>query len=288
MISRISLENIVPHLYNFFRCMLHYGLIKPEPSWFGFFEELDLFKVPLNSIFNTCQVNSAADTDKYFMSIVKAKFNNVFQEGLGCCTKVKATLKLKSDSKPIFRPKRPVPYAAFATVENELNRLQQAGVIQTINYSSWAAPIVMVKKTNGKIKWCTGYTSVSTTCTGRFVHKTQRWNLFCKAGPCRCLSTNGSWWRLKKINIHKGLFQFFRLPFGVKSAPVIFQQTMDTMLTGLPGVSAYIDDIIITSTTPEELLHHLTSVLDQIQQYGFCLRLDKCKFFSKIPWIYIR
>ena len=97
-------------------------------------EELDLFKVPLNSIFNTCQVNSAADTDKHFMSILKAKFNNVFQEGLGCCTKVKATLKLKSDSKPIFRPKRPVPYAALATVENELNCLQQAGVIQPISY----------------------------------------------------------------------------------------------------------------------------------------------------------
>ena len=55
---------------------------------------------------------------------------------------------------------------------------------------------------------------------------------------------------------------------------------MDTMLTGLPGVSAYIDDIIITGTTPEELLRHLTSVLDRIQQYGFRLSLDKCKFFQ--------
>ena len=124
-----------------------------------FIEELDLFKVPLNSIFNTCRINAAADTDKYFMSILKAKFNNVFQEGLGCCTKVKATLKLKFDSKPIFRPKRPVPYAALATVENELNRLQQAGVIQPINYSSWAAPIVMVKKANGKVCLCAGFST---------------------------------------------------------------------------------------------------------------------------------
>ena len=124
-----------------------------------FIEELDLFKVLLNSIFNTFQVNSAADTDKHLISILKTKFNNVFQEGLGCCTKVKATLKLKSDSKPIFRPKRPVPYAALATVENEINRLQQGGVIQPINYSSWAAPIVMVKKANGKVRLCADFST---------------------------------------------------------------------------------------------------------------------------------
>ena len=52
------------------------------------------------------------------------------------------------------------------------------------------------------------------------------------------------------------------------------------MLTGLPGVSADIDDIIITGKTPEKLLHHLTSVLDRIQQYRFRLKLDKCKFFQ--------
>ena len=52
------------------------------------------------------------------------------------------------------------------------------------------------------------------------------------------------------------------------------------MLAGLPGVSVYIDDIIITGTTQEELLHHLTSVLDRIQQNGLRLSLGKCKFFQ--------
>ena len=93
------------------------------------------------------------------MSLLKAKFNNVFKESLGCRTKVKATLKLKSDSKPILRPKRPVPYADLAIVENELNSLQQAGVIQPINYSSWAALIVMVKKANGKLRLCADFST---------------------------------------------------------------------------------------------------------------------------------
>ena len=236
------------------------------------------------------------------MSILKAKFNKVFQEGLGRCTKVKVTLKLRSDSKPIFRPKRPVPYAALATVENEQNRLQQAGVIQPINYLSWAAPIVMVKKANGKVRLCADFsTGLNDALDIHQYPLPAPEDLFTKLNGGTCfakldlvdaylqIEVDEDSKNLLTINTHKGLFQFCRLPFGVKSAPAIFQQTMDTMLTGLPGVSAYIDDIIITGTTPEELLHHLTSGSNPTIWISLKVRqMQIFPNFSEIPWIYIR
>ena len=42
--------------------------------------------------------------------------------------------------------------------------------------------------------------------------------------------------KLVTINTHKGLFQFTCLPFGVASAPAVFQHTMDTILQGIPQV----------------------------------------------------
>ena len=39
--------------------------------------------------------------------------------------------------------------------------------------------------------------------------------------------------KLLCINTHRGLYKFERLPFGVKVVPVIFQQVIDTMLSGL-------------------------------------------------------
>lgn len=54
---------------------------------------------------------------------------------------------------------------------------------------------------------------------------------------------------------------------------------MDSILTGLTGIAAYIDDIIVTDTTKKELLQRLIFVQDRIQQYGFRLRADKCAFF---------
>ena len=163
----------------------------------------------------------------------------------------------------MFRPKHPIPYAALATLENELNRLQQAGVIQPTNYSSWAAPIVMVKKANGKVRLCADFsTGLNDALDIHLYPQTAPEDLFTKLNGGTCfakldladayqqMEIDEDSKNLLTINTHKGQFQFCRLPFGVKSAPAIFQQTMDTMLTGLPGISAYIDDLIITGITP--------------------------------------
>ena len=49
--------------------------------------------------------------------------------------------------------------------------------------------------------------------------------------------------KLTTINTHRGLFQYNRLPFGISSAPSIFQRTLESLLAGLAKVSIYLDDI---------------------------------------------
>ena len=56
------------------------------------------------------------------------------------------------------------------------------------------------------------------------------------------------------INTHKGLFRYTRLPYGISSAPGIFQRVMDNLLKGIPGVVVYLDDTLVTGTTAEEHL----------------------------------
>ena len=63
------------------------------------------------------------------------------------------------------------------------------------------------------------------------------------------------------INTHKGLFRYTRLPYGIASAPGIFQRVMENLLQGLSGVTVYLDDILITRSTEAEHLATLEEVL---------------------------
>lgn len=59
--------------------------------------------------------------------------------------------------------------------------------------------------------------------------------------------------RLVTINIHRGLFQYDRLPFKVAPTPAIFQREMESLLSSCKTVHViYFDDVLVTGITEEE------------------------------------
>ena len=80
------------------------------------------------------------------------------------------------------------------------------------------------------------------------------------------------------INTQKGLYQYTWLPFGVASAPSIFQRTMENLLWGMPKVCVYLDDILITGANWGRTFEQLCDVLSRLEQAGMHLRKDKCAF----------
>ena len=73
---------------------------------------------------------------------------------LGTITPVKAKLEVSPSAVPRFHRPRPVAYALKPLVEQELDRLEQAGVLERVDYSDWAAPIVTVPKRDGCVRIC--------------------------------------------------------------------------------------------------------------------------------------
>ena len=65
------------------------------------------------------------------------------------------------------------------------------------------------------------------------------------------------------INTHRGLLTYTRMPYGVPSAPIIFQCVIDAMFQAIPNILCYLDDIFITGYSDEQHMDTLDKVLDQ-------------------------
>ena len=82
------------------------------------------------------------------------------------------------------------------------------------------------------------------------------------------------------INTQKGLYRYKRLPFGVSSAPTIFQRIMDQPLQGVKFTVCRLDDILISGGSPEEHFAILEEVFRRLQEHSIKLNPARCIFFQ--------
>ncbi len=245
---------------------------------------LDWKMIGLNTLDNGCD---------RVQSLLK-KYPQVFQEKLGAMQHFQATLHVRQDTKAVFCKPRSVPFALKDAVGKELDRLESDGILQRVNHSDWAAPIVPVPKGDGRIRLCDDYkVTVNPSLDADQYPLPNPEELFASlAGGKRFskidLSQAYQQMPLQEesrvyttINTHQGLYRYTRLPFGIASAPAIFQRTMDTILQGLAHVSCYIDDILITGVTEEEHLQNLEEVLKRLQLHGITAKSQKCAFMQQ-------
>ncbi|XP_058446711.1 uncharacterized protein K02A2.6-like [Malaya genurostris] len=248
-------------------------------------EAFGLFSLPINMYCNNVSVPAIT------LQSLKAAYPSVFRNELGLCTKTKVKLERKPDATPVFRPNRPVAYAVHSTVDNELDRLERAKIITPVDFSDWAAPIVVVRKTNGSIRICGDYsTGLNNALQPHQYPLPLPEEIFNKLANCTVFSridlsdaflqveVDESSRDLLTINTHRGLYRYNRLPPGVKTAPGAFQQLIDTMLAGLPHTCGYLDDVVVGGVTTETHWENLRAVFQRISEFGFTIRVEKCIF----------
>ncbi|XP_048259745.1 uncharacterized protein K02A2.6-like [Haliotis rufescens] len=83
--------------------------------------------------------------------------------------------------------------------------------------------------------------------------------------------------KLCTFNTPYGRYRFTRLPFGVKSAPEVFQRTMSQLLEGLTGAECIVDDVLVWGIDVPQHDERLYAVLNRIQSSGLKLNRSKCK-----------
>eukprot|EP00731_Ephydatia_muelleri_P011873 Em0006g767a len=240
-----------------------------------------------------CHWISPSQSDQMVKTLMR-KYADVFKAELGTMKGIKAKLVLKAGVVPRFIRPRPIPFALKEAVEQEIRHLEEQGILRRITHSSWAAPIVVVPKKDGRVRLCGDYkmtinqylevdryplpkpNDLFATLAGG-----QKFSKIDLSQAYQQLVLEEESCELVVINTHIGLFSYTRLPFGVASAPALFQRAMDSILQGIAGVICYIDDILVTGKDDAQHLQALEQVLSRLQEAGLTIQKNKCIFMAK-------
>ncbi len=210
--------------------------------------------------------------------------------GLLDCEPIK--IELRQDANPYsLSTSRRVPFPLLPKVEEELQRMLKSGIIEEVTEATdWCAPMVPVIKKNGKVKICVDLKKLNEAVKReRFILPTLEDILPQLSGSCifSTLDASSGFWQIpldascRKLTTFitpVGRFCFRRLPFGITSAPEIFQREMSTLLKDNAGTVAVMDDILVFGRDKEEHDRNLKAVLKSIKVSGLKLNKEKCHF----------
>jgi len=76
----------------------------------------------------------------------------------------KVVVRLKQGAKPVYKKSQSVAYALQPALETKLEKLQAEGILKPVERSEWATPLVIVPKSNGKIRVCGGFKLTINQC----------------------------------------------------------------------------------------------------------------------------
>jgi Reverse transcriptase (RNA-dependent DNA polymerase)/RNase H-like domain found in reverse transcriptase len=175
----------------------------------------------------------------------------------------------------------------LAAAKAKFNSMLKAGIIRRSS-SQWNSPLHLVRKKDGSWRPCGDFRPLNLITTADKYPLPNMADFAARLGGCRVFSKldlNKGYLQVPvaEADIPKtalitpfGLFEFVRMPFGLKNAGMTFQRMMDAIFADLPFVFIYLDNVLIASRTVEEHQHHLRLVFQLLSKNGLLLNVAKC------------
>ena len=190
-------------------------------------------------------------------------------------------------TEPIRDKMYPVPYSQRQVMKKEVDGMLDMKIIRK-SKSPYAAPPVLVKKPDGSVRFCVNYKKLNSVTVFDGEPMPNPEDVYIKMRGKQYRSkldlTKGYWQISMDVEaIEKtafitpdGLFEFLKLPFGLKNSAATFNRLMRGVLGGLEGVGCFVDDICVFSDSWEEHVALLQEVFGRIRKAGLTIRPSKC------------
>ena len=198
------------------------------------------------------------------------------------------------DNAPVKQPFRRAPMASRVIQEEEVKKMLEQGVIEP-STSSWASPVVLVRKKDGTYRFCVDYRRLN-DLTKKDAYPLPRLDDSIEAmGGAQWFSTldlHSGYWQVEMEEADKektafvtrmGLYQFRVMPFGLTNAPATFERLMELVLKGLQWeqLQVYLDDIVVFGVCFLVALFNLAQVFLRFRKAKLKMKVKKCKLFQR-------
>lgn len=278
--------------------------ISAEINNFNFVSESDFIKIDDERIRTLCDklnTKHLSAKEKRVLFKIISKFPNCFHlkgDKLTFSNAIKHRILTKTNT-PVHSKTYRYPQCHNDEVTNQVKELLDNKIIRP-SMSAFSAPIWVVPKksdASGKPKWrlVIDYRKLNLNTVEDVYPMPNITDTLDKLGKAQCFSKIDLASGFHQIEVHEddiektafrvnnGLYEFLRMPFGLKNSPATFQRVMDNVLREFIDVCCviYLDDILIFSKSFDEHVVDVQNVLQKLEENNLKIQIEKCDFFTK-------
>ena len=196
---------------------------------------------------------------------------------------------IPTDGPPVFARARRLDPQRLEDAKAEFAEMERLGIVRRSD-SPWSSPLHMVRKSDGSWRPCGDYRRLNDRTRHDRYPLPHIQDLNANLAGCTIFSKIDLVRGYNQIPVAPadvpktailtpfGLFEFLRMPFGLKNAAQAFQRLMDGILRGVDCCFVYLDDILVASRSAAEHENDLRTVFSLLAANGMAINHKKCVF----------
>ena len=227
------------------------------------------------------------------------KYPEIFEVELGSFPG-EVHLEVDENVRPTVAPTRRIPTALKEKFKEELDRLEELGVIAKVDKPTpWVSSVVVATKKSGALRVCIDPKELNTALKRERYQLPVLDDILPELSQAKVYSTvdfRSGFWHCKldeesslltTFATPHGRYRWCRLPFGLSVSSEIFQKRVDQVLDRLDGILDITDDVLIYGVgatekdANEDHDRKLTELLERCKKEGVALNRDKVKLRLK-------
>ncbi|KAI5328097.1 hypothetical protein L3X38_027493 [Prunus dulcis] len=194
--------------------------------------------------------------------------------------------------RPVRQKRRAYDPERYEAMKAEVDRLSSIQFIREVDYPTWLANVVMVRKPRKGWRMCVDYTNLNRACPKDSFPLPRIDQLVDATAGHALLSFMDAYSGYNQIFMHpedqahtsfitdRGLYCYKVMPFGLKNAGATYQRLVNHLFAPLIGntMEVYVDDMLVKSRTADQHIPNLSAMFTILKQYKMRLNPTKCAF----------